>query len=114
MTVTTIFEACTPRQDILDGTISESNFAARLGSLISGNGPADYVDPKRFFSNTHPTAGLKTLVSEVLRRLNGDSDATSIFRLDTSFGGGKTHGLIALVHAAKSDKLDDNGVYSGC
>lgn len=101
MTTTQIFEACTPRRDILDGTISEANFAARLGSVISGNGPDDYVDPKRFFSNTHPTAGLKTLVSEVLRRLNGNGDAPSIFRLDTSFGGGKTHGLIALVHAAR-------------
>lgn len=111
MTATTIFDACTPRRDILDGTISEANFAARLGSVIAGNGPDDYVDPKRFFSNTHPTAGLKTLVSEVLRRLSGNNDAPAIFRLDTSFGGGKTHGLIALVHAARWDKANGNGIY---
>lgn len=111
MTTTTIFEACAPRQDILDGTISEANFAARLGSVVSGNGPDDYVDSKRFFSNTHPTVGLKTLVSEVLRRLDGRGDAPSIFRLDTSFGGGKTHGLIALVHAARWKRAHGDEIY---
>ena len=36
------------------------------------------------------------------RRLSGaGGEAASIFRLDTQFGGGKTHGLIALVHAAR-------------
>ena len=98
---TSIFAACQPRQDILDGTISEADFAARLGSVISGVGPTDYVDPTRFFANTHPTAGLRTLLAEVMRRLSGKGDASATFRLDTSFGGGKTHGLIALVHAAR-------------
>ena len=36
------------------------------------------------------------------RRLTGaGGEAAAIFRLDTSYGGGKTHGLIALVHAAR-------------
>jgi hypothetical protein len=38
----------------------------------------------------------------VLARLSGTGgEAAAVFRLDTSFGGGKTHGLIALAHAAK-------------
>lgn len=98
---TSIFAACQPRQDILDGTISEADFAARLSSVISRIGSADYVDPAKFFANTHPTAGLRTLIGEVLLRLAGKGDASATFRLDTSFGGGKTHGLIALVHAAR-------------
>lgn len=98
---TSIFTACQPRQDILDGTISEADFAARLGSVISGVGSPDYVEPARFFANTHPTAGLRSLITEVMRRLSGKGDTSATFRLDTSFGGGKTHGLIALVHAAR-------------
>src|SRR4029450_13001699 len=59
-------------------------------------------DPKQFFANTYQTEGLKELLSNVCRRLSGQGQAISaVFRLDTSFGGGKTHGLIALVHAAR-------------
>lgn len=99
--ITSIFDACTPRQDILDGSISESDFAARLGAVLLRNGPVDYVDPTRFFVNTYPTAGLKELLTQVLGRLGGKSGNSAVFRLDTSFGGGKTHGLIGLVHAAR-------------
>ncbi|WP_237236295.1 ATP-binding protein [Sphingobium sp. RAC03] len=77
------------------------DFAARLGSVISRTGPADYRDPVRFFANTYPTAGLKELLTQVLGRLSGRSGSSAVFRLDTSFGGGKTHGLIGLVHAAR-------------
>lgn len=99
--VTTIFETCTPRQDILDGTMAVGDFAARLGTVISRTGPADYTDPVRFFANTYPTVGLKELLTQVLGRLSGRPGSSAVFRLDTSFGGGKTHGLIGLVHAAR-------------
>ena len=53
-------------------------------------------------SNTYPTRGLKNLLANVSRRLTGTGgEVASIFRLDTSYGGGKTHGLIALCHAAR-------------
>ena len=49
-----------------------------------------------------PTHGLKDLLANVCRRLSGaGGEVAAIFRLDTSYGGGKTHGLIALAHAAK-------------
>ena len=39
------------------------------------------------------------------RRLAGaGGEAAAIFRLDTAYGGGKTHGLIALVHAARAGR----------
>lgn len=101
MASTTIFDCCQPRQDILNGTMSEAEFAARLGPVLSGQGPADYVDARRFFANTYPTAGLKELLSQVLGRLSGLGSSSAVFRLDTSFGGGKTHGLIALIHGAR-------------
>ena len=97
-----IFDLCGPRADVLAGTISESDFAADLAQVIRGNAPEEYRDADRFFDNTYPTRGLKNLLSNVCRRLSGaGGEAASIFRLDTQFGGGKTHGLIALVHAAR-------------
>ncbi|NJR79343.1 ATP-binding protein [Sphingomonas corticis] len=103
MSAPTIYDLCAPRPDVLSGAMSEGDFAARLGPVVNRTGHPDYVDPIRFFTNTYPTAGLKELLDQVLRRLSGTPGAvSSVFRLDTSFGGGKTHGLIALIHAARS------------
>jgi hypothetical protein len=97
----TIFELCSPRADVLKGGIKESDFAADLAQVLSGNAPREYADPALFFANTHPTAGLRNLLANVCRRLSGvGGEASSIFRLDTQYGGGKTHALIALSHAA--------------
>jgi len=102
MSLPTIFDVCTPRDDVLTGSISESDFAADLAQVVRGDGPVEYRDPVRFFENTYPTRGLKSLLENVCRRLSGEGgEVASIFRLDTQFGGGKTHGLIALVHAAR-------------
>ncbi len=102
MTVPTIFDTCRPRTDVLKGRISEADFAADLAQVILGKGNEEYLDPKHFFANTYPTRGLKNLLANVCQRLNGIGDeVASIFRLDTSYGGGKTHGLIALTHAAR-------------
>ena len=103
MTVATIFEACRPRADVLAGNLSEADFAADLARVAgSKGGSAEYVDPSRFFANTYPTRGLRDLLANVCRRLAGaGGEVAAIFRLDTSYGGGKTHGLIALVHAAR-------------
>ena len=103
MTTPTIFETCRPRDDVLAGTVTESDFAADLATVISGKGADIYTDPMRFFANTYPTRGLKNLLTNVCSRLSGaGGEAAAIFRLDTSYGGGKTHGLIALCHAARS------------
>ena len=102
MAAPTIFETCQPREDILRGAVTDADFAADLASVVSGAGSPAYVDPARFFANTYPTRGLRNLLANVCRRLSGaGGEAAAIFRLDTSYGGGKTHGLIALVHAAR-------------
>jgi hypothetical protein len=99
----TIFDLCELRADVRAGTSNESDFAADLSHVIRGTGgPVEYRDPARFFANTYPTRGLRSLLANVCTRLTGQPGAVAaIFRLDTSFGGGKTHGLIALVHAAR-------------
>ena len=102
MTVPTIFETCRPREDVLKGAVAEADFAADLAQVIVGEGNVEYLYPVRFFANTYPTRGLKNLLANVCRRLTGaGGEVASIFRLDTSYGGGKTHGLIALCHAAR-------------
>ena len=102
MTIPTIFETSRPRDDVLRGAIAEADFAADLAQVVAGRGGAEYLDPARFFARTYPTRGLRDLLANVGRRLTGaGGEAAAIFRLDTSYGGGKTHGLIALVHAAR-------------
>ena len=98
-----IFDTCVPRPDVLAGAV-EADFAADLARVVRSGASedyAEYADPVRFFENTYPTAGLRDLLANVCRRLSGaGGEAAAIFRLDTSYGGGKTHGLIALAHAA--------------
>jgi hypothetical protein len=103
MNLPTIFETCEPREDVLKGTI-DADFAADLAAVIRGTASPDYTVPARFFANTYPTNGIKSLLTNVLQHLSGNTSAACIFRLDTSYGGGKTHGLIALTHAANGMK----------
>lgn len=96
-----IFELTFPREEVLQDNLSEEIFAARLKDVLEGIAAPVYQDPDIFFDNTYPTDGLKTLLSEVLGKLTGnESTNNSIIRLETSFGGGKTHNLIALYHIA--------------
>lgn len=95
----TIFDICSPREDILQGNIHESDFAADLAQVINGSAPEVYKEAALFFKNTHPTKGLQDLLRTVCQRLNGQ-EGIAVLRLDTQYGGGKTHSLIALTHAA--------------
>ena len=105
----TLFEICEPREDVLRGAVRESEFAADLALVLRGKAPAEYQDPATFFANTHPTAGLRRLLENVSRRLSGvGGEASAIFRLDTQYGGGKTHSLIALAHIANDAKVVAN------
>ena len=101
VSIRTIFDTCRPRPDVVRGAVAE-DFAADLAQVVNGEGSPEYVDPALFFANTYPTRGLRNLLANVCRRLSGaGGEAAAIFRLDTSYGGGKTHGLIALAHAAR-------------
>jgi hypothetical protein len=101
----TVFESCTPRPEVLKGRLREEIFAARLKDVIDGNADDVYQDPAIFFDNTYPTEGLKILLDEALGRLTGAKPGNNaIIRLETAFGGGKTHNLIGLYHAAGGHK----------
>ncbi len=97
-----LFTSAEPRKDVLEGTLSDAIFAASLDEVVAGSAPAVYGDPATFFASTHPSAGLRTLLDEALGRVGGGKkDASSVIRLETNLGGGKTHNLIALYHAAR-------------
>ncbi len=97
----TIFETCQPRTEVLLGELKEDIFAARLRDVMDHKADPVYGDPQTFFDNTYPTAGLKTLLRDALGRLTGDAGGkNAVIRLETAFGGGKTHNLIALYHVA--------------
>lgn len=96
-----IFELCEPRDEVLRGVLSEDVFAARLKDVLDQHADPVYGNPATFFDNTYPTSGLRTLLNEALGRLIGNAAGkNAVIRLETAFGGGKTHNLIALYHVA--------------
>src|SRR6267378_2469303 len=62
-------------------------------------------DEKQFFQRTYKTEGLTNLLGTIERRLKGQGGAP-VIQLQTPFGGGKTHSLIALYHAATKQKVN--------
>jgi predicted AAA+ superfamily ATPase len=110
-----IFDQCKPRPEVLAGELPDAIFAADLWEVFCQRAHPDYQDAVRFFAGTHPTENLKLLIKDVAERLAGVQGGTLIFRLETGFGGGKSHALIAAVHVARecerlSEQLSDYGI----
>jgi predicted AAA+ superfamily ATPase len=102
LAVPKIFATCIPRSDVLSGATRDEQFMADLSQVVNGTALPDYLDPVLFFRNTFPTRGLRELMKAVCLRLSGKGGEVSpIIRLGTQYGGGKTHGLIAITHAAR-------------
>ena len=97
-TLRTWLEVARPRTDIADGSFDESLFAADLGMVDRKRGPADYLDPVAFCEKTYLTENLEIFLGVLAARLSGDTSAPGVFRLQTEFGGGKTHTLLAAYH----------------
>jgi len=89
-----------PHRDVCEGRLTMDVFAADLWQVIQGRAPDDYQDADLFFRKTFMTEGLKNIIEIAKARLEGKS-GDSIIQLQTPFGGGKTHTLIALYHKAK-------------
>ena len=89
--------------DVLSENFSEDIFALDLGPLADGNPnvPAVYRDPERFFRASYLTNGLRSLLQDVLSHLSGGA-GNRVMKLITPFGGGKSHTLASLYHAARS------------
>ena len=101
-----ITSTCEPRPDVLSGGLTDAHFAAQLDQVVrSPEKYPVYGDPTEFFAITFPTTGLRDLLSSTFGRLSGEAGNVEgaehgVVRFQTSFGGGKTHGLIAAYHLA--------------
>jgi predicted AAA+ superfamily ATPase len=95
-------EIAVPREDIQDGSFDESSFAADLGLAAAGEGRPEYRDARVFFEQTYLTENLAVVLEELLRRIDGDPAAAGVYRMQTEFGGGKTHTLLAAYHLLRS------------
>ena len=91
-----------PHDDIVGGKLTEDVFAADLWDVFNGRGPIEYRDADVFFEKTYMTVGLSKLLESAERRLRGSGE-NPVIQLQTPFGGGKTHALIALYHKAKRE-----------
>jgi hypothetical protein len=95
-----------PHPDIRAGKFDESVFAADLSDVTADRGPLEYRDAETFFRKTYPTQGLVNLLSAILSRIAGQGKGEAVIQIQTPFGGGKTHSLIALYHLlTRSDGL---------
>ncbi|GAB4145926.1 MAG: DUF499 domain-containing protein [Planctomycetota bacterium] len=101
------YAVATPHEDIREGRLAEAVFAANVWAVVQRTAPEVYLDPEEFFRKTYLTTGLSTVLSRVAGALRrGGESGDRIISLQTAFGGGKTHTLVALWHLAKhADRL---------
>jgi predicted AAA+ superfamily ATPase len=90
-------EVITPHEDVASGRYQQAEFAADLWQVHLGGGTAEYLDPVEFFRRTYLTDSLKAMLTSALLRLSGKG-GDPVIELQTNFGGGKTHSMLALYH----------------
>ena len=95
-----------PHQDVATGEFQQAEFAADLAKVHNGSAPSEYADPGAFFSRTYLTDGLRIVLIGAARRLSG-SGGDPVVELQTNFGGGKTHSMLALYHMAGEAGIGD-------
>ena len=98
-------EVITPHKDVRDGKMRGAEFAADLYWVSRGEGSREYVEPVEFFRRTYLTDGLRELLAAAARRIGGDRNASPVWNLQTNFGGGKTHSMLALYHLLSGTPL---------
>ena len=92
-------EIIVPHPDVLNGTFQQSEFAADLTAVRTGKATPEYGDAKAFYERTFITEGMGRLLTQVAQRLNAKG-GEPVTQLQTAFGGGKTHTLLAVYHLA--------------
>src|ERR1700723_367235 len=92
-------EVAVPHPDVLEGTFLQSEFAADITAVHTGKASPEYQDATAFFERTFITEGMGLLLTSVAKRLNGQG-GDPVIQLQTAFGGGKTHTMLAVYHMA--------------
>src|SRR5712691_4886362 len=106
-------EVVTPHRDVASGRYQQAEFAADLWQVHLGEGTDEYKNPDEFFRRTYLTESLHRLLVGAVQRLAGEG-GDPVVQLQTNFGGGKTHSMLALYHlfsgTAPSELLGIDGV----
>lgn len=92
-------EIAVPHRDVLEGTFQQSEFAADITAVHSGKATKEYQDAAAFYDRTYITEGMRLLLTQVAQRLVGKG-GEPVVQLQTAFGGGKTHTMLAVYHLA--------------
>jgi predicted AAA+ superfamily ATPase len=95
-------EIIVPHPDVLNGTFQQSEFAADLTAVRTGKATPEYGDAQAFYERTFITEGMGRLLTQVAQRLNGKG-GEPVIQLQTAFGGGKTHTMLAVYHLASRE-----------
>ncbi|HOQ41873.1 MAG TPA: Swt1 family HEPN domain-containing protein [Smithellaceae bacterium] len=90
-------EVVTPHQDVASGRYQQAEFAADLWQVHLGEGTDEYRDPVEFYRRTYLTESLRGMLVNAVQRLSGKG-GDPVVQLQTNFGGGKTHSMMALYH----------------
>ena len=99
-------EIVTPHKDVASGNYMQAEFAADLAQVHKGEGSDEYRDPVEFFRRTYITEGMMDLLDGALKRLDG-KEGDPVVELQTNFGGGKTHSMLALYHLVGAETTTD-------
>src|SRR5262245_52861736 len=89
--------------DVEEGRLVEAIYAIDLGAIAENDPDQPVVcrDPEAFLRTTYPTADLRKMLGEVLGALAGQPGFHRVLKLRSPFGGGKSHTLATLLHAAR-------------
>src|SRR6266446_1347013 len=90
-------EVVTPHADVASGRYQQAEFAADLWQVHLGEGTDEYRKPAEFFRRTYLTESLTRLLVGAVQRL-ASQGGDPVVQLQTNFGGGKTHSMLALFH----------------
>jgi predicted AAA+ superfamily ATPase len=90
-------DVVTPHMDVASGKYQQAEFAADLWQVHIGEGTDEYRKPAEFFRRTYLTDSLKRLLVGGVERISGKG-GDPVVQLQTNFGGGKTHSMLALYH----------------
>jgi predicted AAA+ superfamily ATPase len=90
-------QIATPHPDVASGRYQQTEFAADLALVADKKAEKEYQDSLEFFHRTYFTEGLSMLLSRSWERL-ASNGGDPVVELQTNFGGGKTHSMLALYH----------------
>ncbi len=92
-------EIVEPHRDVTSGGYQNAEFAADLWRVHNQKDEVapEYGNAIEFFRRTYLTQGLTNLLTNAVKRLTRNQ-GDPVVALQTNFGGGKTHSMLALYH----------------